>query len=129
MRDVIAEIGADDLSEDEHGQYATGLTWGSFLLKRDSMTRKVCNALDSWRASHNIAPKDLWVLDAALQTIAFAALREQEPSEWVYFPPERVWPKFVPEFRRSTWLRGEDEPWPIFAIRMHAQFAKQLNRY
>jgi hypothetical protein len=129
MRDVVLAGGAD-LPDDEHGQYATELSWASFSRKRSPATTAVVKLLKTWQSRYKIAPADTWLMDAALQTVAFAVLRKRvRPREWVYYPPELVWPIFVPKLRRSRWLGIDVEPWPSFRSRVRVQFAEQLNRY
>jgi hypothetical protein len=130
MQDVVVADRAIDLPDHEHGQYATELSWISFHRKRSPAARAVCNALKAWRYHFNIAPADTWIMDAALQTVAFAALRGSvPPGVWVFYPPE-PWPRFVPSLRRSAWLGHPlSESWPKFAKRMRFQFAEQLKQY
>jgi hypothetical protein len=130
MREFVVVDGANDLPDGEHGRYATALFWKSFCRKRSPAAASVQDALVIWQKRHKISPTDLWIMDAALQTVAFAVLREgRQPDQWIYYPPEKVLPKFVPKLHNSAWLGEDVESWPSFAKLMRHQFRTELDLY
>lgn len=130
IRGVVLAEGIDPLDDSEHARYAIRLSWSSFTHKRSPVFSEVCTALAAWRKRYTISPDDSWIMDAALQTVAYAALQErQRPRIWVYRPSNYAYPKFIPNLRRSDWSGDELEPWLEFSKRMYAQFAEQLNQY
>jgi hypothetical protein len=130
MRRLVVTGRAANLPEDEHGQYASKFSWKSFRREHGRAAVPVETTLEAWRTLHQIAKADLWIMDAALQTVAFAAVAHKpEPVQWFYSPPERLWPKFTPKLRGSTWRRSDHQPWPKFAKKMRSQFGKELDEY
>jgi hypothetical protein len=68
------------------------------------------------------------VLDAAIQTVAFAAFSgDPRPYEWIYETSRS--PRFTPKIEGARWLGSEVEPWTEFKKGMRQQLLDQLKAY
>jgi hypothetical protein len=114
---------------EDHWVYAGGMRWRAFC--ESAELGDVRRELERWQQRHEPACAANWIMDAAVQTVTLAVLREQkQPSEWLYLPMEDERSLFALRFEgEAPWWHPDLEPWPDFAKRIRATFNQQLDDY
>jgi hypothetical protein len=127
---LLSEGLLTEVPEWDHGREATDLCWNDFNRYRTREAINVRESLTRWGNQYKIAAIGAWIMDAALQTSAFAAFREQSNQiEWVYWPTERTWPKLSAKLSNLRWFGKPTESWSNFARRTHRKLEAKLKTY